>query len=74
MQMINMAKMTWAFDITADPDSPPPQLDERVVYSDTFVGAPHPFPAVFTVRSESHREVLGREYARAREFLRRYED
>ncbi|KIW66672.1 hypothetical protein PV04_05981 [Phialophora macrospora] len=71
--MINMAKMTWAFDITADPDSPP-QVDERVMYSDTFVGAPHPFPAVFTVRSENHREVLGREYARAREFLRRYED
>ncbi|OQU95238.1 hypothetical protein CLAIMM_01474 [Cladophialophora immunda] len=71
--MINMAKMAWAFDIKADPASPP-NLDERETYSDTFVGGPNPFPALFTVRSQRHREVLEREYCEGQEFLRRYQD
>ncbi|KAJ9609992.1 hypothetical protein H2200_006322 [Cladophialophora chaetospira] len=71
--MINMAKLAWAFDIKADPKSPP-CLDERDLYTDGFVGAPHPFPAVFTIRSEKHKEVLEKEYGVAQEFLRKYED
>ncbi|KIY00756.1 uncharacterized protein Z520_03421 [Fonsecaea multimorphosa CBS 102226] len=71
--MINMAKMAWAFNITAEPNSPP-NLDPRETYSDNFVGGPLPFPAVFTIRSQRHREVLEREYCEAQEFLRRYED
>ncbi|OAP60131.1 hypothetical protein AYL99_05133 [Fonsecaea erecta] len=71
--MINMAKMAWAFDIRADPNCPP-NLDERETYSDTFVGGPLPFPAIFTIRSQRHRDVLEREYCEAEEFLRQYED
>ena len=72
LQMFGMAKMLWAFDINADPHSPP-VVDERVLYSDTFIGAPHPFAARFSVRSEKHRDILEREYEQARDFLRRYE-
>ncbi|KIW91638.1 uncharacterized protein Z519_07606 [Cladophialophora bantiana CBS 173.52] len=71
--MINMAKMVWAFDMKADPDSPP-DLDARATYSDSFVGGPHAFPAILTVRSQKHREVLERDHREAQEFLRRYED
>lgn len=71
--MINMAKMAWAFDIKPDPHSPP-VLDPYVIYSDTFTGAPHEFPATLTIRSEKHREILAKEYQGAQEFLRKYED
>lgn len=71
--MINMAKMAWAFDIKPDPNSPP-ELDPYTIYSDTFTGAPDEFPAILTIRSEKHREILTKEYERAEEFLRKYED
>jgi hypothetical protein len=71
--MINMAKMAWGFDIKADPHSPP-EVDPKVLYTDGFVGAPHPFAAIFTVRSEKHKEILEEDYQQAEEFLRKYED
>lgn len=71
--MLNMAKMSWAFDIKPDPQQPP-VVDERELYGDGFVGEPHEFPAVFAIRSEKHRQVLEQENARAEEFLRKYED
>jgi cytochrome P450 family 619 len=71
--MLNMSKLTWAFDIKPDPDNPP-LLDEREMYGDGFVGEPGPFPAILTIRSNKHKEVLERENARAQEFLRAYGD
>ncbi len=73
LQMINMAKLAWAFDIKADPNAPPLDLNVETGYSDGFVFGPKPFSASFAVRSAKHLETIEREYEEAKIFFKRYE-
>ncbi|KAK5046472.1 hypothetical protein LTR84_008275 [Exophiala bonariae] len=73
-RMINMAKIAWAFSITADPNSPPLDVEVCTGYSDGFVLGPKPFSASFQVRSSQHREVIDREFESVKAFFRKYED
>ena len=68
-----MAKLTWGFEISADPDS---AVDENVKtgYSDGFVFSPNSFRARFVPRSQKHKDVIVREYAAARAIFAQYED
>lgn len=72
--MINMAKIAWAFNVSADPNAPPLNTDAGSGYSDGFVLGPKPFSASFTVRSPQHREVIEKEYRKAKNFFQKYED
>ena len=72
--MINMAKIAWAFNISADPTSPQLDTDVGSGYSDGFVLGPKPFSASFAVRSPQHREVIEREFRLAKTFFQKYED
>ncbi|OAL19209.1 hypothetical protein AYO22_09970 [Fonsecaea multimorphosa] len=72
--MINMSKMAWAFDISADPATAPPDLNVETGYSDGFVMGPHPFSASFAIRSREHGETVRREYEEAKLVFQRYED
>lgn len=72
--MINMAKIAWAFHISADPTSPQLDTDVESGYSDGFVLGPKPFSASFAVRSSRHREVIEREFQEAKTFFQKYED
>lgn len=72
--MINMAKIAWAFNISADPTATPLDTDACSGYSDGFVLGPKPFWASFTVRSPQHREVIEREFREAKNFFQKYED
>ena len=72
--MINMAKIAWAFDISADPTSPQLDLDVSSGYSDGFVLGPKPFTASFAVRSPQHKEVIEKEFRQAGTFYQKYED
>ena len=74
LQMINMAKIAWAFDITADPSAPPLDLNIQTGYSDGLVFGPNPFSASFSVRSSQHRDTIEREYQEGKTFLRNFED
>ena len=70
--MVNMAKMAWAFDITADPNKPPDQ-DIKTGFTDGFVFSAHPFTAQFTVRSPKHGEIIEREFEEAKAFFQKYD-
>lgn len=72
--MINMAKMAWAFDLAPLDPRHPPDTNIATAFTDGFVVIPHPFPVRITPRSRGHKEVIEREYAEAREYLRKYED
>ncbi|EXJ75912.1 uncharacterized protein A1O5_00420 [Cladophialophora psammophila CBS 110553] len=72
--MINMSKMAWAFDIKADQNAPPLDLDVETGYSDGFVFGPNPFSASFSIRSEQHQETILKEYEEAKTFFQKYED
>lgn len=69
-----MAKITWAFTISADLSLPPPDTDVKSGYSDGFVLGPKSFSASFAVRSPQHREVIEKEFQQAKTFFRKYED
>ena len=73
LQMINMAKIAWAFDIKANPKASPLDLNVETGYSDGFVFGPKPFSASFAVRSPKHRVTIEREYEEAKRFFERYE-
>ncbi|KAK5217822.1 hypothetical protein LTR72_009485 [Exophiala xenobiotica] len=72
--MINMAKIAWAFDITADPNAPALDLNIETGHSDGFVFGPNPFSASFSVRSPQHLETIEKEYHEAQIFFQQYED
>jgi len=72
--MINMAKIAWAFTISADPNLPTLDTDVGSGYSDGFVVGPKPFSASFAVRSPQHREVIEREFGQAKTIFQKYED
>ena len=68
--MVNMAKLTWGFDILAE--SAPVDVDINTAYSDGFLTAPKKFPVTFSPRSEKHREVFTKEAESAETLLARY--
>lgn len=82
--MIAMSKIAWAFDIAADESDTSTSLlsdatdpgaygDLIKNYSNGFAFGPNPFSASLKVRSQKHADIIEREFADAREFLRRYE-
>lgn len=74
-KLLNMAKISWGFNITSSPDSSA-KVDASVStgYSDGFVFSPKKFPAWFTPRSDKHREVIMREFEMAKATFALYEE
>ncbi|MCJ1299231.1 hypothetical protein MMC08_002023 [Hypocenomyce scalaris] len=73
--ILNMAKLSWGFNILSSPDSSA-KVDASVStgYSDGFIVSPKKFPAWFTPRSDKHREVIMREFDTAKATFALYED
>lgn len=70
--MLNMAKITWGFDISAkglEIDS-----DVKTAYTEGFVFSPKRFQVNISPRSERHREVFEAEFEAQRSVFARYED
>ena len=68
-----MAKIAWAFNISADPASPRLDTDVCSGYSDGFVLGPKPFAVSFTVRSPKHQEVIEKEFRETKQLFQKYE-
>lgn len=72
--MLNMAKMVWAFNISADTAGSSPDVSVDTGYSDGFVFGPNSFTANFKVRSDQHRVVIEEDYEKAQAVFAEYED
>ena len=70
--MLNMAKLTWSFDISAGTDEL--DWDVQSAYTDGFVFSPKRFPVTFKARSKMHEEVIDAEFRAQRPVFARYED
>lgn len=70
--MLNMAKITWGFEISAKDREI--DWDVRNAFTDGFVFSPKRFPVDITTRSEKHREVIETEFQGQRDVFARYED
>jgi cytochrome P450 len=57
---IAIARLLWAFDITAKDGTRPIVNEEK--FTNGFASKPKPFEAVFIPRSEKHREIVERSY------------
>lgn len=69
--MLNMAKITWGFDISAKDREI--DWDVKTAYTDGFVFSPKRFPVNITPRSERHREVFEAEFQAQRGVFASYE-
>jgi hypothetical protein len=65
-----MAKIVWTFNITS---SSPVDTSIETGYSGGFLLCPKKYPAIFTVRSEKHRQIVEREYGEAEMFLQKFQ-
>lgn len=65
-----MAKMVWTFDIGSAAAA---DTSFETGYNGGFVLCPKRYPAAFEVRSEMHRRIVEREYARAEMFLQKFQ-
>ena len=70
--MLNMAKMTWGFDISANGEEL--DWDVRSSYTDGFVFSPKRFPVSFKPRSSVHERVIEDEFRAQRVVFARYEN
>ncbi|SPJ78457.1 related to O-methylsterigmatocystin oxidoreductase [Fusarium torulosum] len=70
--MLNMAKIAWAFDLSAGSDAVNDDID--TAYHDGFLIAPKKFPIKITPRSRSHKEVIMQEYQSIASFWDKYDD
>jgi hypothetical protein len=70
--MLNMAKLTWAFDISAHGGEI--DWDVQTPYTDGFVFSPKKFPFSFKPRSSLHEEVIETEFSAQRIVFARYEE
>ncbi|CAI7579982.1 unnamed protein product [Penicillium pancosmium] len=70
--MLNMAKITWGFDISAKNHAV--DLDVKTAYTDGFVFSPQRFPVNITARTEKHRKVFEAELQASQKLFARYED
>lgn len=71
-QIVNMAKMTWGFDIS--PGSPAVDVSIKTAYSDGFLTSPKRFSLQFAPRSRKHEEVIAGEFEAATAVFTQYED
>jgi hypothetical protein len=71
-QMLNMAKIAWAFDLSAGSDAVNDDID--TAYHDGFLIAPKKFPIKITPRSRCHKEVIMQEYQSIASFWDKYDD
>jgi hypothetical protein len=70
MQMLTMAKIVWAFDITS---TQPVDTSMETAFTNGFVVAPKEYPAKFIPRSQDHVRVVEEEALKAEEFLKRFD-
>lgn len=80
-QIINIAKLVWAFSIT--PGTHPTtglrlaaeDIDDAVEtqWTNGFLTAPKPFPVAIEIRSAAHQAVVDRECREAQAIFREYE-
>ncbi|KAF9891400.1 hypothetical protein FE257_004256 [Aspergillus nanangensis] len=70
--MLNMAKITWGFDISGDRREI--DWDVKTGYTDGFVFSPKRFPVNITARSDVHRDIFEREFEAQRVVLEKYGD
>ena len=73
VQMVNMAKLVWAFDIIARSDDTV-KIDIKDAYTDGFLTSPKKFPIKFVPRSKQHEDVIKNEYEAAKMTFAKYED
>lgn len=71
VQMLNMAKIAWGFDLSPGPD--PVNVDVSTAYSDGFLIAPEKFPIRIAPRSDKHGDIITKEYESVKPFLKKYE-
>ena len=69
---MNMAKVTWAFDITAGSEVVDTSIE--TAYGEGFLTAPLKFPVKFIPRSEVHKEIIMREIEGAKALFARFEN
>ncbi|KAH8805047.1 cytochrome P450 [Xylogone sp. PMI_703] len=67
---INMAKIVWAFNITAGASDVNTNIE--TAYTDGFLTAPAKFPVRFTPRSEKHKLIIEEEFESVKPFLARF--
>ena len=72
VQMLNMAKIAWAFDLSTGSKDIDDDID--TAYHDGFLIAPKKFPIKITPRSERHKEVIMQEYQAIASFWDKYDD
>lgn len=70
--MLNMAKITWGFDILAK--SSEIDLDVKTSYTDGFVFSPKQQKIRITPRSVRHKEVFEAELQAQQDIFAKYED
>ena len=70
--MLNMAKLTWGFDIS--PTAQDVDWDVQSSYTDGFVFSPKKFPVSIIPRSQEHVAVIEREFEAQRDVFAQYED
>ena len=70
--MLNMAKLTWGFDLFADKDAI--DWNVKTSYTDGFVFSPKQFPVHFTPRSQHHRDIIEAEFHSQRDVFAQFED
>lgn len=73
MKLINIAKLVWAFDMTAPKSASSVDTDIETAFTTGILTAPKPFPVNFKPRSEERAEILRREFKIADQFLSKYE-
>jgi hypothetical protein len=67
-----MAKIAWGFDLS--PGAGAVDVDIETAYTDGFLIAPKKFPISFIPRSNTHKDVIEREFEAITPFFERYAD
>ena len=73
VQMVNMAKLVWAFDMIPGSDDPV-NVDIKDAYTDGFLTCPKKFPIEFVPRSRQHEDIIRKEYEAAKMTFAKYGD
>ncbi len=72
LEMVNMAKIAWGFELS--PGLGAVNVDINTAYSDGFLIAPEKFPILFTPRSDTHKDVIIKEYEAIKPFFIKYKN
>ncbi|KAF5548077.1 cytochrome P450 monooxygenase [Fusarium phyllophilum] len=72
LEILNMAKIAWGFDLLPGSDSVNDDID--TAYHDGFLIAPKKFPIIIRPRSEDHKKVITSEFSSVESFWDMYDD